>query len=62
MLHSFLPGADKNQKGENILMRSPIISFLLLLGLIMPLSACDFGGREAEEAPENTEQEEDDDD
>ncbi len=43
-------------------MRSPMISFLLLLGLMMPLSACDFGGGEAEEAPEKTEQEEDDDD
>jgi len=45
-------------------MRSPIISFLLLLGLMIPLSACDFGGGDAEEAPENTEQkqEEDDDD
>ncbi len=45
-------------------MRSPIISFLLLLGLMMPLSACDFGGGEAEEGSENTEQkkEEDDDD
>ncbi len=38
-------------------MRSPVISFLLLLGLMMPLSACNFGGGEAEEAPENTEQE-----
>ncbi|WP_158260601.1 hypothetical protein [Chlorogloea sp. CCALA 695] len=43
-------------------MRSPIISFLLLLGLMMPLSACDFGGGEAEEAPENTEQKKEDDD
>ncbi len=43
-------------------MRSPIISFLLLLSLMMPLSACDFGGGEAEEEPENTEQEQDDDD
>jgi hypothetical protein len=43
-------------------MRSPIISFLLLLGLMMPLLACDFRGGEAEEAPENTEQEDDDDD
>lgn len=43
-------------------MRSPIIKFLLLLGLVMPLAACDFGGEEAEEAPENTEQQEDDDD
>ena len=43
-------------------MRSPIISFLLLLGLMMPLSACNFGGEEAEEGSENTEQEEKDDD
>jgi hypothetical protein len=59
-----LPRLDNNQKGGNILMRSPIISFLLLLGLMMPLSACDFGGGEAEEGSENTEQkkEEDDDD
>ena len=44
--------------------QSTIISFLLLLGLMMPLSACDFGGGEAEEGSENTEQkkEEDDDD
>ena len=42
-------------------MRSPIISFLLLLGLMMPLSACDFGGGEAEEGSENTEQKKDDD-
>lgn len=59
MLHisTSLPRLDKDKKGENILMRSPIISFLLLLGLIMPLSACDFGGGEAEEVPENTQQE-----
>ena len=37
-------------------MKSPTISFLLLLGLMMPLSACDFGGGEAEEGSENTEQ------
>ncbi len=43
-------------------MRSPIISLLLLLGLIMPLSACDFGGGEAEEGSENTEQEKEKDD
>lgn len=43
-------------------MRSPIINFLLLLGLIMPLTACNFGGGEAEEAPENTEQKDRDDD
>ena len=43
-------------------MRSPIISFLLLLSLMMPLSACNFGGGEAEEGSENTEQEKDDDD
>ena len=42
--------------------QSPIISFLLLVGLMMPLSACDFGGGEAEQAPGNTEQKEDDDD
>jgi len=42
-------------------MRSPIIKFLLLLGLVMPLSACDFGGGD-DEAPENTEQQNDDDD
>lgn len=43
-------------------MRSPILSFLLLLGLMMPLTACDFGGEEAEDAPESTEQEEEKDD
>lgn len=43
-------------------MRSPIIHFLLLLGLIAPLAACELGGGEVEEAPENIEQEEDDDD
>jgi hypothetical protein len=57
-----LPRPDNDKKGENILIRSPIISFLLLLGLMMPLSACDFGGGEAEEGSENTEQKEDDDD
>ncbi|WP_158260494.1 hypothetical protein [Chlorogloea sp. CCALA 695] len=43
-------------------MRSPIISFLLLLSLIMPLSACNFGGGESEEGSENTEQKKEDDD
>ncbi len=43
-------------------MRSPIIKFLLLLGLVMPLSACDFGGGDDDEAPENIEQQDDDDD
>ena len=57
-----MPRPDNDKKGENILMRSPTISFLLLLSLIMPLSACDFGGGEAEEGSENTEQKKDEDD
>ncbi len=43
-------------------MRSPFIHFLLLLGLIAPLTACDFGGGDAEEGQENTEQQDNDDD
>jgi hypothetical protein len=44
-------------------MRNKAIGLLLLLGLTMPLAACEFGGGEGgEEVEETTGEEEEDDD